>query len=276
MSTQKIVLVTGCSKGGIGFSLCEAYAAQGCVVYATARRPEAMEGFRDPSKIRALKLDVLSDENVHDVVKTIIDREGRIDILVNNAGSAAPGAMLDLTIDEARRAFEINTFSVLTVSKAVAPYMAQRKSGTIVNIGSIAAEFPTPWAGIYSATKAAMHMITDTLWMECQPLGINVTLVAPGAVISNISVNAHPLLKIPENTLYRDYIPQIMRRLNVSQNAASSMNTDEFARRVAKETVRKNPPRYLTLGGASTLFKIFVWLPRVWVLKLLWWRFSKP
>ncbi|KAK7686715.1 hypothetical protein QCA50_010315 [Cerrena zonata] len=130
MSTSpKVVLITGCSEGGIGFYLCEAYAAHGCIVYATARRPETMSSFSHPN-IYTLKLDVLEDDEVNSVVKTIIDREGRVDILVNNAGSGAPGPILDMSIDQARRAFELNTFSVLRVSRAVAPHMAKRKSGT--------------------------------------------------------------------------------------------------------------------------------------------------
>lgn len=72
------------------FCRCEVYAAHGCIVYATARRLEAMSSFSHPN-IHTLKLDVLEDDEVNSVVKTIIDREGRVDILVNNAGSGAPG-----------------------------------------------------------------------------------------------------------------------------------------------------------------------------------------
>ena len=73
---------------------CEAYATHGCIVYATARRLESMDGLQHPN-IRTLRLDVLEDDQVDEVIKTIIDREGRIDLLVNNAGSGAPGNFLD-------------------------------------------------------------------------------------------------------------------------------------------------------------------------------------
>ena len=69
---------------------CEEYAARGCKVYATARKVEAMESFKHP--VERLKLDVTSDENVQEVVKTIIEKEGKIDILVNNAGVLSSGA----------------------------------------------------------------------------------------------------------------------------------------------------------------------------------------
>ncbi|KAK7686717.1 hypothetical protein QCA50_010317 [Cerrena zonata] len=72
----KVVLVTGCSQGGIGYSLCEAYAVRGCIVYATAHKLESMDGFA-ATNIHVLKLDVTEDRDVEDAVKTIIEREGR-------------------------------------------------------------------------------------------------------------------------------------------------------------------------------------------------------
>jgi 1-acylglycerone phosphate reductase len=84
-SAPKVVLVTGSSAGGIGGALCEEYARVGCIVYASARRLEAMDGLAATGDIRKIKLDVNDAKNVEDVVRTIIDAEGRIDILVNNA-----------------------------------------------------------------------------------------------------------------------------------------------------------------------------------------------
>ncbi|KAK7694593.1 hypothetical protein QCA50_001779 [Cerrena zonata] len=273
-SSPKVVLITGCSEGGIGHALCEAYVARGCVVYATARRPKSMSNFNHPN-IYTYELDILDDVQVNKVIKAIIDKEGKIDILVNNAGSGAPGAILDMTVDQARRAFETNTFSVLRLSRAVAPHMAKRNSGTIVTIGSIAALFPAPWGGIYSATKAATHIIMDTLWMECKPLGINITLVAPGLVKSNIAENALALLNTPEDTLYPTYIPGISKLLKAGQTASNVMPTKVFAEKVAKETLKENPPRYMTLGGASFVFKVLSWFPRIVVLDMIWSKLSK-
>ena len=104
--------------------------------------------------IHKLILDVTLDDQVNEVVKTIIEREGRIDILVNNAGMGNPGEcclfrlssvayrpmlgpILDMPVEYAKEAFEVHTFGVWRLSRAVAPHMAQRKSGTIVTIGSI-------------------------------------------------------------------------------------------------------------------------------------------
>lgn len=111
--------------------------------------------------------------------------------------------------------------------------------------------------------------------MECKPLGINVILVAPGLVKSNIAENTIALLRTPEDTLYPTYISGIGKLLKAGQTARNVMPTEVFAEKVAKETMKKKPPRYMTLGGASFVFKIFSWLPRVLVLDLIWNKLSK-
>ncbi|KAG5654709.1 hypothetical protein H0H81_007465 [Sphagnurus paluster] len=136
---SRVVLVTGCSSGGIGFALCEEFARQGCKVYATSRRVETIGEFQSPH-VEKLALDVTSNEDVASVVKHITDAEGKIDIVVNNAGYFCPGALIDQSLEDIQANFDTNTFSVLRVAKAVIPLMAQRRSGVIVNIGSVVGE----------------------------------------------------------------------------------------------------------------------------------------
>lgn len=126
---------------------------------------------------------------------------------------------------------------------------------------------------MYSCSKSALHSLTEGLFMECKPFNINVMLLAPGSVKSNIAASGTEAFRLPENSLYRGYLDQIVRRINSSQGP-NSMPTADFARVVVKNALAKNPPRYLTLGGNSTMFSIFQWLPRTWVLNLLWKRFS--
>ncbi|KAI0066437.1 oxidoreductase [Artomyces pyxidatus] len=269
--SSKVVLVTGCSAGGIGFELCEAFAQQGCRVYATARKVEKMAGFKHQD-IQRLALDVNSDASVHEVISTIIDREGRIDIVVNNAGIAAHGPILEVPFDIVRDAFETNVYSVLRVARAVVPHMAARKQGLLVTIGSISGETPIPWAGIYGASKAAVHSITEILSMECRPFNIDVMLVSPGGIKSHIADNYTTRFTLPENTLYKDYIEGILRRLNTSQDGG--LATEVFAERVVAKALLAKPPSYYTLGKSAMTFAFFKWLPRSWVLNALWRRFT--
>ncbi|KAH9936922.1 oxidoreductase [Amylocystis lapponica] len=264
----KVVLVTGCTKGGIGFALCEEFAAQGCKVYATARRLEAMEGFTHEG-IVCLKLDVTSDEEVQSVVDHIVAEDGKIDVVVNNAGAGCTGPLMDIPIERIIKTFDANTFSGVRLAQKAFPHMAARKSGTIVNIGSIMGETPTPWSGVYSGSKAAIGLFSDALYMECRPFNVAVMLVVPGAVRSNIAANTYAEFSLPPGSFYTPWLDSIVSRISASQEQGA-IPAEELAHRVVRGALSRSPPRYMTLGGRSGLFAWFKWLPRGWVLRFLW------
>ena len=110
--------------------------------------------------------------------------------------------------------------------------------------------------------------------MELQPFGIHVLHVAAGGVKSNIATNGLVNFSLLENTLYGQFVHNIIDRVNASQDSASIKN-EEFAKKVVANALKKNPPRYMTLGGHSLMFSIFWWLPRGLVLYILWKRFSR-
>ncbi|THH21136.1 hypothetical protein EW146_g369 [Bondarzewia mesenterica] len=268
---------------------CEQFAERGCKVYATARKVEKMQGFTVRSEIEPLALDVTSDEDVQRVVESIVAREGKIDILVNNAGVGCYGPVLEVPLEQVKNVFDANTFSILRVSRAVVPHMASHRQGLIVNIGSIVGEMyasiasyevvrpanrdtcfsPTPWAGIYAASKAATHALTEVLSMECRPFNIRVCLVAPGGVRSNIASSAMPVFKLPPDTLYAQFLDNIVARMWSSQSPRT-MSTAVFARKVVTKALAREPPFYYSLGYNSTLFQFLKWLPRTWVMWALW------
>ncbi|KIY50436.1 oxidoreductase [Fistulina hepatica ATCC 64428] len=267
--SHKIVLVTGCSDGGIGSYLCASFASRNCLVYATARRMEAMNTLSG-TNITKMRLDVTDDAAVQTTVSTVIEREGRIDIVVNNAGVNAMGPVVEIPLDKVIKTFDANIFSILRVSRAVFPHMASRQSGHIVNVGSVVGAIPTPWNGVYAASKAALRSLTDSLDMECRPFNIRITLLIPGAVKSNIANNeAATVNAFSENSLYYKFRQNIADRLWRSQGA-DAMPTDAFAERVVKQLLHQPPPRYITAGGLIYQFKIMGWLPRTFVLWFLW------
>jgi len=268
-----VVLITGCSAGGIGEALCLEFASQGCQVVATARNVAKMESFSHPM-IEKLPLDVSSEEDVKRVIEHIVEKWGKIDILVNNAGSGAPGPILDQSMESIQQVFDINTFAILRVCKAVLPVMAKRKKGLFVNIGSVVGDTPVPWNGLYSATKAATHMISEVLSMECRPFNIAVMNVVPGSVRSNISNNMTDKFSLPEDSLYSQFIPNIIKRINASQTQ-DSMPTAQFAKAVVSKALSKTPPVRFAAGGKTFIFNMFRWLPRALVLGYLWRMYSQ-
>jgi len=264
-----VVLITGSSAGGIGGSLVESFAAAGCIVYASARRMESMDGLKDVGDIRKVQMDVDSDDSVSTAVKTILDTEGRIDILINNAGLLCVAPVLDVSLETAEKTFQTNVFGVLRTQRAVVPHMAERKSGLVINVGSVTAIIPIPFGGIYAATKAAVRSITEALYNECRPLGVDVMLIEPGGVRSNLATNTVQRYELPSNSLYKDYIDSIMARIYISQGH-SSMKTDEFADFVVKNSLGPKPARYLSIGDKSTVMWILGLLPRSFSLWAIW------
>ncbi|CAE6456483.1 unnamed protein product [Rhizoctonia solani] len=239
-----VVLITGCSRGGIGHSLCEAFAARGCKVYASSR---GLESAFVNTSIRPLVMDVTSDESVRKAVEYVIREAGRVDVVVANAGP-----VLDIPIKYATLAMDTNVLGVLRLAQATLPHMASRKQGIFVTVGSVVGHTTTPWSGVYAASKAAMHAITETLQMEARALSpnIHVMLVVPAGIKSNIADNS--TFQLPETSLYKAYLPSIAARLRVSQQPGASMPTATFANAVVQATLRKGgPPREFTYGAQT-------------------------
>jgi len=183
--------------------------------------------------------------------------------------------LVDMPIERIKHIFDTNTFAPIRIAKAVVPFMAKQRSGLIINVGSVVGDIPTPWNGTYCASKAALHSLTEVLEMECRPFNIKVMLLTPGSVKSNISNNEAAVFKLSPDSLYTSYLHNILARLHASQGKGS-MSTDAFAREVVSKALRQNPPSHLTLGGQTTIFALLKWLPRAWMLYIMWQTFSKP
>ncbi|ORY97353.1 hypothetical protein BCR43DRAFT_489644 [Syncephalastrum racemosum] len=256
---QKVVLVTGCTAGGIGHGLCKQFASQGCRVYASARRVESMDGLEELG-CSLLALDVNSEASIKAAIDKIISEAGHIDILVNNAGRPGVGALLDIDMDVARSCVETNVFGVLAMSRAVAKHMVPRGSGLIANVGSIVGYAATPWAGTYSFSKAAVHSMSDALRLELAPFGVQVAVIAPGSITSNFGNAGEASITMPEDSFYTSVTKFIYARAQMSQGP-SATPTNVFAAHVVSKLLRKNVPRYITYGTNSFTFLILYYLP---------------
>lgn len=177
---KKVILLTGASSG-IGYQTAEMLAKQGHVVYGAARRVEQMEKLKTFG-VKPLRLDVTDESSVDETIKTIIDAEGRIDVLVNNAGYGSYGAIEDVSLEEARKQFDVNLFGVAMLTKKVLPHMRKQHSGTIINVASIGGRLTTYFGAWYHATKYALEAFSDALRMETKQFGINVSIIEPGGI----------------------------------------------------------------------------------------------
>lgn len=196
----KVALVTGASAG-IGEAAALALAEEGASVVVTARRVERLEALAE--RIRALgsdalpyAADVASLEDVRSLTDAALERFGRIDILVNNAGLMPLSPLSEVRVDEWTRMIDVNVKGVLHCISTVLPGMMERKSGHIVNVGSLAGRRPFPGGTVYSATKFAVRSLSWGMHLELGAAhGIRVTDIQPGFVSTELMDDADPALK---------------------------------------------------------------------------------
>ena len=204
--TMAVVLITGCSSGFGQLAALE-FARKGDTVYASMRntaKAGPLEQARDGDKlsIHVVQLDVTDGDSVSKAVKQVIDAEGRIDVLVNNAGIGANGPIEETDVDEAKEIFETNFFGALRVTQTVLPQMREQKSGTIVNVSSLAGRVAPPFDGIYAASKYALEAASEALYYEVHPFGIRVLLIEPGGFETNIGDNRRIPRRFTEGSPY--------------------------------------------------------------------------
>lgn len=258
---KEVVIITGCSRGGIGNALAKEFAAHNCLVVATARSLASMSELSNDPRFFLQQLDVLSDQSVHHVVSNVLENFGRVDVVVNNAGVQCIGPIAEIPLSAIQDTFNTNVYGSIRLIQAVVPHMASRKKGKIVNIGSVTALAPGPWAGVYTATKAAIHSLTDTLRLELRPFGIQVINVVPGAVKSNVGNSAIAnYSKLPEWKIYKQFEEAIRERAFFSQGLRATP-AEEFAKKTVNAVLKKNPPPWFSAGQYSTVMGVMHHLP---------------
>lgn len=195
-------LLTGCSSG-FGRALAELLLIRGERVIATARNVDTLKGLVEAycDRALALSLDVTRPEQIESVVACGQQRFGATDVLVNNAGYGQVGTVEDSPIEAARAVLETNLFGAIAMIKAVLPGMRQRRSGQIVNIGSVAGQIGFPALGYYCASKFALSGLTESLAAEVSGLGINVTLAELGPFATNFSRSMSVIAPSPHYNL---------------------------------------------------------------------------
>lgn len=192
--TGKVVWITGASSG-IGEALAYALAKEGCHLILSARREtELMEVAKkcniNAERIQIIPLD-LADSSTFEAHKNVaLAKFGRIDVLINNGGISQRSLAKDTTIDVDRKLFEVNFFGTIALTKIVLPQFILQNSGMFVTISSAVGKFGSPWRSGYSASKHALHGFFDSLRAEVYENNINVLLVCPGFIQTNVSINA--------------------------------------------------------------------------------------
>ncbi|KAI0134363.1 hypothetical protein BJ170DRAFT_609522 [Xylariales sp. AK1849] len=253
------VLITGCSDGGLGAALAEAFARQGFRVLATLRDPTKAPALSShPSDIEVLPLDVTDAASISSCAAAVAAKmDGRLDVLVNNAGSMFVMPLLDTDLAEAKRLFDVNVWGMLAVTQAFAP-MLVRSRGVVLNIASIAGAVRMAWQGIYNSSKASARWVSETLRIEMQGLGVRVITAMVGEVETNIYQNARAPPSLPPSSYYasiKDLIFQQGTGQMQKENEKASVTADSLVR-----DVLSGRDGHVWRGGVAGRAKYLHWM----------------
>ncbi|KGX90741.1 short-chain dehydrogenase [Pontibacillus halophilus JSM 076056 = DSM 19796] len=237
---KQVILLTGASSG-IGEATVQQLLTKGFIVYAGARRVERMEGLKSKGA-HTLALDVTDDASMQAAVNQIIDEQGRIDILVNNAGYGSYGALEDVSIEEAKRQFEVNVFGLARLTQLVLPYMRQQGAGKIMNISSIGGKIAEPLGAWYHSSKFAVEGLSDSLRMELAPFGIDVVVIEPGPVRSEWgSIAGESVRNVSGDTAYHEQAKGLGKLLDQVNDPNFGASPNLIAHTISKASLSSKP-----------------------------------
>ena len=219
---NKVWLVTGAS-GGLGLATVKELLAAGYPVAATTRDVEklraAVGGNYGAAQFLPLAMQVTDEADVQRGIEAVRAHFGRLDVVVNNAGYILVGAIEELTDAEIRANFDVNVFGMMNVIRAVMPVFRAQKSGYFLNIASISGSSTAPGQAIYSATKAAVILLTEAVDAEGRDFNVRATAVCPGGLRTQFLGGSARFPKTPivAYRSVREY-EQAYRQLNQNQS----------------------------------------------------------
>jgi len=210
----KVALITGAGRG-IGRATAVAFAQEGIHVGLVGRTLENLQQVAEELKQYDVKVAIAS-ANVADLdsitaaVESIREELGAIDILVNNAGISKFGNFMDLTPEEWTNIIDVNVKGVYYTTRAVLPEMIERNTGDIINISSTAGQKGAPITSAYSASKAAVIGLSESLMLEVRKKNIRVTTLTPSTVATDMAVELNLTDGNPEKVMQAEDLADLM------------------------------------------------------------------
>ncbi len=252
---EKVALVTG-SSSGIGLETVLSLARDGYYTFASMRNVGKAGELEYAAKknnlpVEIIELDVDKEESIISAVKKVVTKNGRLDVLVNNAGYGQFGCTEDLTINDFRKQFETNFFSIVRIIQEVAPIMRKQNSGNIINISSVVGRMGLPGSPAYISSKFALEGLGECLRYELGQFGIKTTMIEPGVIKTNFFNS----MKVPESKIdpkYKTLTDNILAGLKmmVEMGTAPSQVADVVMKAIHDDEML---PRYV-VGTDAAMF----------------------
>jgi len=246
--SKKVILITG-TASGMGKAFAEKFNAEGHIVYGGDIQYEKNRKQLNAIGAIPLDMDVTKEEEVQAGVDKIIAEQGRIDVLLNNAGYGLFAPIEEVTMEDAKKQFDVNMFGYARTVKAVLPHMRKQNKGRIINLTSMGGKIYTPLGGWYHATKHAIEGWSDCLRMEVRKFNIDVVVLEPGVINTNFyNVSGEITQKYVEGTAYGHMMdalanPDADGMGDVLENATAPEVIAEVASKIV--SARKPKTRYV-------------------------------
>jgi NAD(P)-dependent dehydrogenase (short-subunit alcohol dehydrogenase family) len=263
---QEIAVITGASTG-MGTATARELARRGFHVLAGVRRDQDANAIRGPG-IEPLIVDITNPDHIRALATRVHgDPQGRaVRALVNNAGIPVNAPVEAFAIDEWRRLFEVNLFGHIAVTQSLLPALIRSK-GRVVNISSVGGKIAMATYGPYAGTKFALEAVSDSLRREIAPFGVQVVVVEPGAVRTEMAgraiATAHELASTmtPEQRQRYGGLVQAITTQTAS-HTKSGLPADAAAKVIAKAVTARKPRTRYTIGrDAAVLTRLARVLP---------------
>ncbi|HMI61535.1 MAG TPA: SDR family oxidoreductase [Puia sp.] len=191
--TNKVIWITGASSG-IGEALAYSFSAEGAKLLLSSRRREELERVKKncvhPEAVVVLPLDLVDIASLEGKAAEAVATFGQIDIMVHNGGISQRSLVAETDLEVHRKVMELDYFSYVALTKALLPHFLERKAGHFVVVSSVMGKIGTPMRSAYAAAKHALHGFFDCLRAEVSPMNIKVTILTPGYIRTNITLNA--------------------------------------------------------------------------------------
>lgn len=233
--TDKVIWITGASSG-IGEALAYQLSKQDVKLIISARRTDQLERVRErcggSKKVQIIPLDLADSNSMSEKVQQALNCFGHVDVLVNNGGISQRSLIKDTSLEVDRRVMEVNYFGTVALTKALLPSMIERQSGHIAVVTSAVGIITTRFRSGYAAAKHALHGFFDTLRIEHFDDNIDVTILLPGFIHTDVSKNALTGDGSPQNS--------------TDETTAGGMTPDECALGIIKALERKTEEAYIT------------------------------
>lgn len=251
---KKTVFITGASRG-IGRAVAEKFLASPEYQVVGLSRTGGDEGFP------IFAADVGNPAEVEVSVKALIEQFGSIDILICCAGAGLGGALEDFSYEQLAFELNLNAVGTANVIKAALPYMRKKGSGKIVAIGSVAGHVSIPFQAMYSASKAALHAITDALRLELSGSGVQVCIVEPGDTKTDFTARRQYAAGMAKNPDYQQACESSLNQMMYDEIHGKPPSS--VANAVYQVCQKRKMPAYRVVGlGYKALCFLVRVLPR--------------